>query len=87
MCYAHSAVVKLVVGMHEISGSNPVVMHIFQTFCTGIYVYMRVYRLLKCHVQVYTSIYLFVVVCTCLCLDNCVALQYTLIFKVYTSIY
>ena len=26
----------------------------FQTFCTGIYVYMRVYMLLYCYVQVYT---------------------------------
>ena len=65
--------VKLVLSMHEISGSNPVVMHIFsKTFCTGIYVCMRVYTLMKCHVQVYTNLYLFVVVCTCLCLDKCV---------------
>ena len=83
-----SAVVKLVVSMHKILGLNPVVMHIFsKTFCTGIYVCMLVYMLLKCHVQEYTSVSLFVVVCTCLCLDKCVALQYTLIFKKCTSIY
>ncbi len=57
--YACSAVVKLVVSMHEISGSNPVVIHVFsKTFCTGIYGNMQVYTLLKSHVQVYTSIHL-----------------------------
>jgi hypothetical protein len=84
--YARSAVVKLVVSMHEISDSNPVVMHIFsKTFCTGIYVCMRVYMLPKCHVQVYTSVSLFVVVCTCLCLDTCVLFYFSKYIPVYTN--
>ena len=72
--------------MHQISGSNPAVMHVFSNMvCT--FLYIPGYTLLECHVIVYSSIYWFVVVCTCLSLDKCVIYQYTAINDVYTIIY
>ncbi len=75
--------VKLVVSMHEISGSNPDVMYIFKNV---LYWYILVYASIYASEMSCTSINLFVVVCTCLCLDRCVVLQYILLFKVYQYI-
>ena len=55
--------VKLVVSMHEISGSNPVVMHIFSNV---LYWYIRVYASIYASEILCMSIYWYILVCCCL---------------------
>jgi hypothetical protein len=84
MFYACTVVFRRAESMHEIMGSNPQLCIIFQNI---LYPYIREYSRIQCSVLVYPCIYWFVVICTCLCLNKCVMLQFTVIDKVYTSIY
>ena len=56
--------------MHEVIGSNPIVIHSFAIRCvpvhTSTYKYIAVYSSMRRFVLVCTCLYLFVLVCTCL---------------------
>ena len=66
--------------MHEVIGSNPIVIHSFAIrfvpVHTSTYKYIPVYSSMRRFVLVCTCLYLFVLVCTCLHIDKQIQTQY-----------
>ncbi len=66
--------------MHEVIGSNPIVIHSFAIrfvqVHTSTYKYIPVYISMRRFVLVCTCLYLFVLVCTCLHMDKLIQTQY-----------
>ncbi len=68
--------------MHEISGSNCCYAYFFKSV---LYWYIRVYASIYASEMSCRSINIFVVVCTCLCLDKCGVFYFSKYIPVYTN--